>query len=155
MKIKFLVLFLIIIVVAVIESVIIFDLNSSLFYGGVRKFGPLMLGGDAPIRADSSTFAPQLNIPSSKFYIGVAQKNLWCTFENCSPHGKVVAILGGWLQSDDTDHPTTKDDYGVGYDTTVKSIVVVGDKYGRIVGIYPNKTIDDLLYILKIHKNLW
>ena len=37
----------------------------------------------------------------------------------------------------------------------VKSLVIVGDKNGIIVGIYPNKDINDLLSILQIHKDLW
>lgn len=43
----------------------------------------------------------------------------------------------------------TKDDIDAG-----KSIVVVADKYQKVVGIYPNYTIQNVSYILKNHRNL-
>jgi len=140
----------------VVEFVIIFSLNRSLFYGGVIKFGTIALGGEMIGGPGSDTFAPQLIIPpSKKFYIEVVQENLWCVFEECSPEGQIVAILGGWLQGENTEQPAIENDYNLYENEKVKSIVVVGDKTGRIVGIYPNKTIDDLLTILEIHHNLW
>ncbi len=156
MKTKFLILFLIFILFAVVESMIIFNLNSSLLHGGVRKFGTMTLGGEMIGGPGGYTFAPELTVPySKKFYIEVVQKNLWCTFGGCSPRGQIVAILGGWLQGENTEQPAIENDYNLYENEKVKSIVVVGDKDGRIVGIYPNKNIDDLLSILEIHHNLW
>ena len=144
------------VVFIMIEVIIVFNLNRSLFYGGVIRFGPMALGGEMIGGPGSDTFAPQLIIPSSKnFYIEVVQENLWCVFEECSSEGQVVYILNGWLQGENIEQPTIKNDYGLRENEKVKSLVIVGDKYGRIVGIYPNKTIDDLLSILQIHHNLW
>ena len=127
----------------------------SLLHGGVLKFGPLALGGESPVGPGAATFAPELYIPSSRFYIGVAQKDFWCVFEECSPLGARVAALGGWLQGEDTDHWTTAEDFGLEKYAGVTSVAVVGNKDGKIVGIYPNKTMDDVGSILRIHRTLW
>lgn len=127
----------------------------SFFHGGVLRFGPLTLGGESPIGPGSTTFAPELSIPPSRFYIGVAEKDVWCVFEECSPLGGKIAARGGWLQGEDTDHWTTAEDFGLKGRTDVASVVVVGNKEGRLVGIYPDKTMDNLASILAIHRSLW
>ena len=128
------------------------------FHGGSLKFGPLLLGGESPLGPGAATFAPELSIPPSRFYIGVADKklkNFWCVFEECSPIGAHIAALGGWLQGDDTNHWTNAEDFGLTARTNVVSVIVVGDKDGKIVGIYPDKTMADVGSLLAIHRNLW
>lgn len=145
-------------VVLVLISAVFTALPVSLFHGGVLKFGPLVLGGESPIGPGSATFAPELSIPPSQFYIGVAEKNLkdfWCVLEECSPLGEKVASLGGWLQGDDTNHWTSAEDFGLTERTDVASVIVVGNKEGRLVGIYPNKDMDDLNDLLQVHRTLW
>ena len=79
----------ILIIFIVIELIIVFNLNNSLFHGGVRKFGPMVLGEEMVGGPGSDTFAPQLIVPSSKiFYIEVVQENLWCVFEECGQGDK-------------------------------------------------------------------
>lgn len=150
-------LFLIIVFVAFATGGFIkhFHLNRSLLHGGVIRFGHLTLGGEAPIGPGSATFAPELYIPPSKFYIGLAQENLWCVFEECSPLGGKVAALGGWLQSENTKQPTVADDFGLSENPLVASVIVVGDETGKIIGIYPKKNITNLSSLLHIHRNLW
>ena len=42
----------------------------------------------------------------------MVQENLWCVFEECGPRGQIVAILGGWLQGENSKQPAIKDGYG-------------------------------------------
>jgi hypothetical protein len=127
----------------------------SLLHGGAATFGPLILGGESPIGPGSMTFAPELRIPSTRFYIGVAEKDVWCIFEECAPAGARVAALGGWLQGEDTEQWATREDFGLEGNNAVSSVVVVANERGKLVGIYPNKTVDNLEAILHTHRTLW
>jgi len=133
---------------------IYFYFNYSLLYGGVRTFGPLKMGADTPIGPGSYTFFPPKEIPKSHFYISVVQKGLWCVFEECSPEGLRIEALGGWLQGENTKQPEIRDIFGLEENTKVSSIIVVSDQNAKIIGIYPNKTTNDLANILKIHSKL-
>lgn len=126
----------------------------SLLHGGVREFGSLMLGRDYAGGEGSYTFAPTRYIPNSRFYITVVQKDLWCVFEYCSPEGIKIKSLGGWLQGENTDQPTIWSEYGLETNPSVESVIVVADKNNKLVGIYPNKKIDDIPAILKVHWRL-
>jgi hypothetical protein len=116
----------------------------------------MTIGGEMQGGPGTSTFAPQRIIPvDKKFYIQVIQDNLWCIFEECSREGKVVDVLGGWLQGENTRQPTIAHSYFLYDNKKVDSLIIVGDKNGIIVGIYPNKKIEDLLFVLKVHSDLW
>ncbi len=131
------------------------NLKTSFFHGTVTNFGPLKLGGDMPLGPGSYTLAPPMHIPPARFHIEVAQKDLGCVFEYCIPEGEKIAALGGWLQGENTQQPEIKEIFGLSENKDVTTVVVVGDKDARIVGIYPNKNIDDVPSILEIHHDLW
>ena len=127
------------------------------FFGGVKKFGPLILGGEIPYGEDGTTFAPIRSIPKSKFYVNIVNDDSWATFEGCGKNGEYVRALGGWLQCENLYQPTIKDLFG--FTPTLEaagviSIVVIADSKSRIVGIYPKATIDDLMSILLLHQDL-
>jgi len=140
--------------VLIISSTLYLFLNQSLLYGGVRTFGPLKLGGNIPMGPGDYTFAPQVKIPPSRFYISVVQKNLWCVFEECNPEGANIESLGGWLQGENTDQPEIQEIFGLENNPGISSIIVVGNQEEKIVGIYPNKNIGDVSNVLNIHSKL-
>lgn len=126
---------------------------------GVAKFGPLKLGGIAPLGPGDGTFYPYRQIPQSKFYIFVVQKDLGdCIFEDCDPYyGKAIETMGGWLEGVSINQPDTADMFGLDKDAVVdgkSSIVIIMDNNSELVGIYPNKTTRDLISLLKLHQKL-
>ena len=141
-------------IVAAFLAVVLATVPASLWHGGVAVFGSLSLGGESPLGPGAATFAPELHIPPSRFYIGIAQKGIWCVFEECGLIGSTVAALGGWLQSEDAMQPTVAEDFGLSENQRVASVIIVGDKKGKIVGIYPNKGVDDLSFVLRVHRDL-
>lgn len=157
MKRKILVTFVLIISASLFIGLVVVLCNYERYflYTGVIEFGQLKLGEEAPIMTGSVTFAPELKVPPAKFYIGIAEKNRWCIFEECSLNGQIVKILGGWLQSENSEQPAVYESFGLNENKNIKSVVVVGDRRGLIVGIYPNKGNNDLLEILAAHSNLW
>ncbi len=122
--------------------------------GGVREFGPMILGKEAPFGQGSGTFHPYLTVPKSKFYITVAEEGLFCILEDCALAGALVHTMGGWLQGEKTGDPTSSELLGLDRDTTVASIIVMSDGDNKIVGIYPNKGLKDVLPILRLHPDL-
>ncbi|MGK5094847.1 hypothetical protein WDW89_22905 [Deltaproteobacteria bacterium TL4] len=76
-----------------------------------------------------------------------------CVFEDCGIQGGVVECLGGWLSGDSTDQPTYTETLGLD-ESDATSIIVVADQDSKIVGIYPNYTMQNLPEILKRHVNL-
>lgn len=134
--------------------------------GSVRKFnrqnepydiGPLEIGGEIPYGPGETTFAPYLKIPvSQKFYVSVAEKDTWCINDDCYLEGAFIQTMGGWLQVEDIDHAEVGAMFGLDLpeNKDVKSLVLVGDNQGRIVGIYPNKGLSDVIDILKNYPNL-
>ena len=131
------------------------NLNTSILRGGVIEFGGFSLGGKMPLGEGATTFAPELHIPPSKFYLGIVQKSIWCALEDCGVIGNKVAALGGWLQGENANQPEIKEDFGLNDHVDVSSIVIVGNKHSVIVGIYPDKTMDDVAEIMEIHRDLW
>lgn len=127
----------------------------------VRKFnrqnepydiGPLKINGKMPNGPGDHTLAPYLEIPESrKFYVSIAEPDIWCVNEDCGIDGAFIQTLGGWLQVDDTDQQEVKATFGLDLleNKNIRSIVFVGDNRGKIVGIYPNKKLSDALDILK------
>lgn len=156
----------IIIIVVIIVAVLIFQKYDASLIGGVRQFnrqnepydsGSLEIGGKMPWGPGDSTFAPYLEIPASqKFYVSVAEPNTWCINEDCSIDGAIIQTLGGWLQVENTRQSEVEALFGLDLpeNKDVKSIVLVGDNNGKIVGIYPNKGLRDIIPILKLHPDL-
>lgn len=142
------------IIIAGVVLVYSFFSNPYVRYGGVKKFGHLELGGRIPMGPGDYTLAPPPQIPPSQFYIDIAQKGLWCVFEECSPEGKKIAAMGGWLQGEDTRQPEIREIFGLEENKDVASVVIVGNHEARITGIYHGKGVDDLPLILRIHPNI-
>lgn len=119
----------------------------------VTEFGPLKLGERAPMGPGDGTFYPYRWIPKSKFYMYVVQKDLRdCIFDDCHPYGKFIEQNGGWLEGISIKQPDTADMFGLERDEVLEgksSIVVVADGNSRLIGIYPNKTVNDLSLILR------
>ena len=77
----------------------------------------------------------------------------WCQVGNCGMSGALVECMGGWFAGEvvapsEEMFGLTKKEVDAG-----KSIVVVADKSQKIVGIYPNYTIQQVPYILKNHRD--
>lgn len=128
--------------------------------GSVRKFnrnyetqlGPIKIGGRMPCGPGGLTFAPILEIPyNQKFYVDVLEQDLWCSNESCGLDGAIVQTLGGWIEVASTDQAESGAMFGLDLPENhdIKSIVIIGDKNGKIVGIYLNKNYKDVLLILK------
>lgn len=134
--------------------------------GSVRQFnrqaepyesGPLKIGGKIPNGPGDTTFAPYLKIPASqKFYVSVAEPDTWCINEDCNLDGAFIQTLGGWLQVEDTDQAEIEATFGLDLpeNQDVKSTVLIGDNEGKIIGIYPNKGLSDVMDILKLYPDL-
>lgn len=156
MKKKFFILFLFLFLLLVIFSFSYYYLKNNPSPERVLSFGPLKVGDDMPVQVGNSTFAPWKKIPPAKFYIVIIQKELWCLFEECGPEGKQIAKAGGWLEGRNTvTFPDANTDFGLEENKDVKSITVVGDKKGKIVGIYPHATTEDLSLVLAQHTDLF
>lgn len=124
---------------------------------GVRRFGPLTVGGDMISGFEGWTFAPQKTIPASTFYVAIVQDGYWCSLEDCDFTGALIKTMGGWLEM--TNSKVFPDSVGiVGLDLeenkNVKSITIIGDSHSKIAGIYPNIGIRDLFTILRLHPDL-
>lgn len=124
---------------------------------GVTEFGPLKVGKRAPFGPGDPTSHPYKFIPVSNFYIYVVARKLstMCVFDDCGVNGDVVERMGGWLTGDEQAESAEM----VGLDQSKvlsgeDSMIVVADKNVRIIGIYPNHKMIDLLTILKRHPEL-
>lgn len=152
------------VVVFIILSVIFLNYRK-LPEGSVRKFNrqaeslnlePLKIGGDIPLK-------PELYRPEtpkdvflvSKFYINIAEPNLECFSKNCNSQAAMINTMGGWIEAEKTGM-TVDEIFGLDLEENknIKSVVIIGDKNGKIVGIYPNKKSDDAISILKFYPEL-
>lgn len=121
------------------------------------KIGPLKIGGEISGGPGDYTLAPYLKIPAlQKFYVSVAGPDSWCINEDCGIDGAFIQTLGGWLQVEDTYQAEIQSEFGLDLpeNKNVKSIVLIGDHNGKIVGIYPNKGLSDVIDILRLHPDL-
>jgi hypothetical protein len=123
----------------------------------VVELGSLKLGELAPYKPGDPTAGPFVKIPLSKFYIYVVEKKLptMCVFEDCGLHGEIVECLGGWLSGS----AQGEDIEAFGLDENLvsqgkSSVVVVANQDSKIVGIYPNYTMQNIPEILKRHVDL-
>lgn len=123
----------------------------------VSRFGPLVVGGVMPSGAGASTFAPYYTIPTSTFYVNLVEDDLWCVQDSCGVEGAFIQTMGGWLQADRLGQGGWVEEV-YGFDSQekkqIKSIVVIGDRTGKIVGIYPGKKKEDIASILRLYSGL-
>ncbi|MFH1029792.1 MAG: hypothetical protein V1770_00855, partial [bacterium] len=120
------------------------------------NLGPLVIGGEMPGGLGDTTFAPYIEIPTSKFYVSIAEPDMWCINEYCNIEGGFIQTMGGWLEIKHTGDPTLDEFYGLDLpeNKNVKSVVLIGDSDGKIAGIYPNRGLKDVITILKLHPDL-
>ncbi len=124
---------------------------------GVATFGRIRVGGEAVAGHGSFTFAPYYKIPRAKFYVTVVKNGLWCSNEDCSLDGALIETMGGWLQAERTGGGSeTREEIGLDLpeNKNVETIVIIGDGNNKIAGIYPNRGLDDVLPILRLHPDL-
>lgn len=144
-------------IVLVAVSSITFSSWRTMQFGGVRKFGPLVLGGKSPTGAGDGTFAPYLTVPQLKFYVTIVQDDLWCINESCGIEGALVYTMGGWLEMETPKNfPDIEEMVGLNLEKNenIHSIVTIGDREEKLVGIYPNKGLKDLVSILHLHPDV-
>lgn len=104
----------------------------------MKKFGPLVLGGESPTGAGNGTFAPYLKVPQSKFYVTIVQDDRWCILEDCGIEGALVYTMGGWLEMEETSiFPDIKEMVGLDLENhkNIRSILTVGNREEKLVGI--------------------
>ncbi|MFA4872651.1 MAG: hypothetical protein WC659_01810 [Patescibacteria group bacterium] len=146
------------ILVTGLAALVLYRFRVSAPLRSVREFGPLTLGSSMPLAGPGDwTFAPYKKIPESDFYVLVVQYDNWCIQASCSLDGALVQTMGGWLQGETTrNFPDLPEIIGFDREENrkVKSIVVIGDSKGRIAGIYPNKGMEDLIPVLKLHPDI-
>lgn len=124
---------------------------------GVNKFEHLVLGGEMPLRPGDMTFAPYKKIPPSKFYVNIASvatKAPWCIQGDCSSGGAYVETMGGWLQMENSPQAISEIFNLNLENNNIKSLVIVGDQNAKIVGIFPNRGLQDLIPILKLYPKI-
>jgi hypothetical protein len=117
----------------------------------VERFGPLKVGGDLPIGPGDTTFAPYMVVPRSRFYINVISTDpneYWCVQDYCGVEGGYVQKVGGWMEAQNI---KTDPELGSIFENLSKksSIVIVADHNAKIISLYPDKTKNDVISILK------
>ncbi len=124
-------------------------------FRSARSFGPLVLGGPTVLKIGDGTGAPYRSIWESRFYVYAIQKDMdYCALESCGAAGALVQCMEGWISADAV---MAADEYGLKESdvrTGRASIIIVADKDQKIAGIYPNRTIQNVPYILKNHRDL-
>lgn len=126
------------------------------------KFGLFELGKELPFNyrpGDKSVWAPpDEKIPLSKFFVYIAKENFWCIWESCGLEGEKIKLFGGYLAGFTLNQPVFAEDFGFD-DKRIRgryaSVIIIGDQNAKIVGIYPNKDIDDLFAVIKFHPDLF
>lgn len=123
----------------------------------VDEFGPLAVGSAMIVGPNDTTFAPYLKIPAAKFYVAIINDELWCINSDCGLDGALIQTMGGWLQVENTrNYPDLPSLSGLDLEEhrNIKSLVIIGNASGTIVGIYPNKKLSDVMDILKEYPDL-
>ena len=133
--------------------------------GGVRQFnrqteplklGPFKIGGDIPLKPKLEwAETPKDGFITSKFYVNIAEPNLVCFGKYCNIHAAAINTMGGWLEARGTG-VTIDELFGLDLEENrnVQSIVIIGDHNGKIVGLYPNKALRDVVSILQFYPEL-
>jgi|SRR3989344_4418129 len=123
----------------------------------VERFGHIVVRGETVVGQDSFTLAPYYQIPPAKFYVTVITDGYWCINEDCSIDGALIETMGGWLQVERTGGGSDiKEETGLDLpeNTGVKTLVIISDSNNKIAGIYPNRGLQDVLPILRLHPDL-
>ncbi len=118
-----------------------------------NEIGEFKVGDDAPFKPGEEIQESFKKIPPSKFYMYLWSPNIdyGCVYEECGKNGEVVASLRGWLQGTGT---TYSELVPLVNSSKVESLILVADKDSKVVGVYPNKDMPDILNILAKHKDL-
>lgn len=108
----------------------------------------LVIGGDAPYKPGERLYSSYDILPPASFYVYLWQPGIYykCSYEECGPEGATIAALHGWLLGKDLTEDS-REYYDLSPST--KSLVIVADRNSKIVGIYPNELLSDLLDVLK------
>lgn len=124
---------------------------------GVGTLGHIAIGGEAIAGRGSFTFAPYYAIPPAKFYVTVIDHDTWCSNEDCSLDGALIQTMGGWLQAEKTSGGSEiREEIGLDLpeNKAIQTLVIISDGSNKIVGIYPNRGLSDVLRILRLHPDL-
>ena len=115
---------------------------------------PLVLGAQMTFGFGTPTESPYPEMPYQtprpKFYVAVAEPDRYCVVHICGPIGSFIKTIGGWVQVYNTKFVETREffELNLSKNKNVETMVVVSDENGKIVGIYPNKGFNDIIYIL-------
>lgn len=117
-----------------------------------NEIGEFRIGDDAPHKPGEE-IKPHEKIPPSKFYVYLWSPNIeyGCVHEECGENGEIVASLRGWLEGTGT---TYNELVPLVNSSPVKSLILVADKNSKVVGVYPNQDMPDMLNILAKHIDL-
>ena len=125
----------------------------------VKSFGPFKLGDQAPIVSENVPEYEFIYSLKYKFYIYAMEKNMsYCALEDCGMSGTFVSCMGGWLSADGLSGDGGANDYGLVEEEVVEgksSIILVADKDKKIIGIYQNYRVQNILYILKNYRDVF
>lgn len=126
----------------------------------LSKLGPFVIGKEMPLHfrpgAGTVWAPPYEKIPYSKFYVFIAKNNS-CIWESCGMDGAVVQTLGGYLAGESLSQPVIAEEFGFDNEEIrkrYKSVIIIGDQNAKIVGIYPNRGISNVLSILRLHPKI-
>lgn len=130
-------------------------------YYSVSELGQFKLGERVPDIGYRMLY-PKFDFPGPepkfKFTIQIAaERMVFCSYANCGKYGEFVETMGGWLAGYDTWQPDIQEEYGLRLDDRVRPItsaIVISDQDSKVVGLYPNATMKDLLSILHRHPDL-
>lgn len=120
------------------------------------KLGLLKTGEDIPLKPNLERPETPKNVfIASKFYVNIAEPNLGCFSKYCNLEAALINTMGGWLEAENTG-VTIDEIFGLDLEENknIKSVVIIGDRNGKIVGIYPNKRLKDVISILKFYPEL-
>ena len=120
----------------------------------------LVLGGKIMFGFGTPTESPYpempYQVPQPKFYVAVAEPDGYCVADMCGLEGTSIKTMDGWLQVYNTKFVETKEffEFDLSKNKEMSSMVIVSDQNGKIIGIYPNKGLTDVMDILKLHPDL-
>lgn len=117
---------------------------------------PLRIGDDIPLKPELyKPETPKDVFITSKFYINIVEPNLDCFLKYCNLQAAIINTMGGWIEAEETGI-TIDEIFGLDLEENknIKSVVIIGDRNGKIVGIYPNKGLKNVVAILKFYPEL-
>lgn len=120
------------------------------------KLESLKIGDDIPLKPELyKPETPKDVFITSKFYVNIAEPNLGCFLRYCNIQAALIDTMGGWLEAENRG-ATIDEIFGLDLEENknIKSVVIIGDRNGKIAGIYPNKRLKDIISILKFYPKL-